>query len=101
MHTLLPHTKPPLRRKSPTYQMRRLGSNEIKSGELKQLGDLEMDKALEALHVAAQALRQMAGVQNVSVDNDADSGEIFFAVGDIEYKLKLEEIGRRGTHVND
>jgi|KBSSwiStaDraftv2_1062776.scaffolds.fasta_scaffold8070186_1 hypothetical protein len=56
-----------------------------------------MDKALEALHVAAQALRQMAGVQNVTVDNDADSGEIFFAVGEIEYKLQLEEIGRRGS----
>ena len=56
-----------------------------------------MDKALEALHNAAAAIRQMAGVRDVSVDNDADSGEIYFAVGEVDYKLKLHEVGRQGT----
>jgi hypothetical protein len=48
-------------------------------------------KALEALHVAAAAIKKMEGVSNVSVDNDNDSGEIFFSVGDREFKLNLTE----------
>ena len=54
-----------------------------------------MDKALEALHIAAAAIRQMAGVRDVSVDNDADSGEIYFAVGEVDYKL----LARVGEHL--
>lgn len=52
--------------------------------------DKEMDKALEALHVAADAIRKMKGIRNVSVDNDNDSGEIFFDVGERTFKLVLE-----------
>jgi hypothetical protein len=48
-------------------------------------------KALEALHVAADAIRKMKGVTNVSVDNDNDSGEIFFSVENREFKLNLTE----------
>ncbi len=48
-------------------------------------------KALEALHVAAAAIKRMKGVTNVSVDNDNDSGEILFNVGSREFKLNLTE----------
>jgi hypothetical protein len=51
-----------------------------------------MEKALEALHVAAQAIRQMPEVANLSVDNDNDSGEILFTINEAEYRLKLEKI---------
>jgi len=48
-----------------------------------------MDKALEALHVAAFAIENMLGISNVSVDNDNDSGEIFFDADGETYVLKL------------
>lgn len=51
-----------------------------------------MEKALEALHVAAQAIRQMPEVANLSVDNDNDSGEILFTIHQTEYRLKLETL---------
>jgi hypothetical protein len=50
------------------------------------------DQALEALHVAAQAIRKMKGVKNVTVDSDNKGGEIFFDVGDESFKLELEEV---------
>lgn len=37
-----------------------------------------MDKALEALHVAADAISEVKGVGYVSVNSDNDSGEILF-----------------------
>ncbi len=46
-------------------------------------------KALEALHVAATAIKTVNGVSNVSVDNDGSSGEILFDVGDERYVLRL------------
>lgn len=51
-----------------------------------------MEKALEALHVAARAIRQVPEVTNVSVDNDHDSGEILFTIHQTEYRLKLETL---------
>ena len=51
-----------------------------------------MEKALEALHVAAQAIRQVPEVTNVSVDNDNDSGELLFTIHQTEYRLKLEAL---------
>jgi len=49
-----------------------------------------MEKALEALPVAAQAIKQMPEVAKLSVDNDHDSGEILFTIHETEYRLKLE-----------
>jgi len=48
-----------------------------------------MDKALEALHVAAKAIAKMDGVTNCTVDNDHKSGEILFEVDGQEFALKL------------
>lgn len=48
-----------------------------------------MDKALEALHIAARAIKRIPDVINISVDNDNDSGEILFTVDQTEYRLKL------------
>lgn len=42
--------------------------------------DKHLDTALEALHVAAKAIRQMAHVSSCTADNDNDSGEIIFTV---------------------
>jgi len=50
-------------------------------------------KALEALHVAATAIKTIDGVSNVSVDNDGTSGEVLFDVGDERYVLRLTEEG--------
>lgn len=48
-------------------------------------------KALEALHVAATAIKTVNGLSNVSVDNDGSSGEILFDVGDERYVLRLDD----------
>jgi hypothetical protein len=50
-----------------------------------------MDKALEALHVAAAAIKLLAGVTNVTVDNDDDSGEIMFETERGCFTLTLSE----------
>ena len=47
--------------------------------------------ALEALHVAAAAIKTVKGISNVSVDNDANSGEVIFEVGKVRYVLRLVE----------
>lgn len=49
------------------------------------------DKALEALHVAAQAIKEMEGTSNVTVDNDHNGGELFFDVGQETFRMKVEE----------
>lgn len=49
-----------------------------------------MEKALEALHVAANAIRTMQGIDMVSVENDNDSGEIFFVVDGDQFLMKLK-----------
>ena len=50
-----------------------------------------MEKALEALYVAAKAIKKMDGVESVSVENDNDSGEVYFVVDGIGYIMKLKE----------
>jgi hypothetical protein len=50
-----------------------------------------MEKALEALHIAAAALK-LHSYEHVSVDNDNDSGEIFFSVEGRTFMLKLSEV---------
>jgi len=55
------------------------------------MNEIYGDKALEALHVAAEAIREMDGVSNVSVDNDNDSGEIFFRTDNGDFVLKLDQ----------
>jgi hypothetical protein len=54
--------------------------------------DKELTKALEALHVGADAIRTMKGVDECTADNDNDSGEIIFTVNGRDFRLKLEEI---------
>ena len=50
------------------------------------------EKALEALHVAAAAIRKMKGVLECTADNDNKSGEIIFTLKSGEtYVLRLEE----------
>ena len=51
----------------------------------------EMSTALEALHACADNLREREGVTGVSVDNDNDSGEIYFSTGDRHFMLVLKE----------
>jgi hypothetical protein len=53
-----------------------------------------MDKALEALNVAARAIEKIKGITDVSFDNDNDSGEIFFfdEKEGKEFKLTLTEV---------
>lgn len=51
-----------------------------------------MNKALEALHVAATAITGIGGIINVSVDNDHDSGEIMFTAGGENFVLRLEQV---------
>jgi hypothetical protein len=47
--------------------------------------------ALEALHVATAAIKTVKGISNVSVDNDAHSGEVIFDVSNVRYVLRLVE----------
>ena len=54
--------------------------------------DKELTKALEALHVGADAIRTLKGVDECTADNDNDSGEIIFTVNGRDFRLKLEEI---------
>lgn len=50
------------------------------------------EKALEALHVAAAAIRKMKGVKECTAENDNKSGEIFFSLKTGgSYILKLAE----------
>ncbi len=50
------------------------------------------DKALEALHVAAKAIRKMSGVTECTADNDHKSGEVIFTLTNGNcYVLNLEE----------
>ena len=50
-----------------------------------------MSLALEALHSCADHLREKKGITEVSVDNDNDSGEIYFSTGDQHFMLVLKE----------
>lgn len=58
--------------------------------------DKLLDTALEALHLAAKAVRQVPYVRSCAVDNDNDSGEIIFTVrrgtDARDYLLKLIEL---------
>jgi hypothetical protein len=48
--------------------------------------------ALEALHVAAAAIRKMEGVTEATADNDSQSGEVIFTTTTGQsFVLKLEE----------
>jgi hypothetical protein len=50
------------------------------------------EKALEALHVAAAAIRKMRGVKSCTADNDNKSGEICFTLKTGQsFVLRLEE----------
>lgn len=50
-----------------------------------------LDTALEALHVAAAAIRQMDGVTEATADNDHKSGEVIFSAYGHWYCLSLKE----------
>lgn len=50
------------------------------------------ETALEALHVAAAAIRKMENVSEATADNDNKSGEVIFTVRNGQsYVLTLEE----------
>lgn len=57
--------------------------------------DKHMEKAFEALHVAAEAVAKVKGVSDCTADNDHDSGEVIFDVtvkGERKrFVLRLEE----------
>lgn len=52
------------------------------------------EKALEALHVAATAIKQVSGISDVSADNDGKSGELFFTVesSGVQYCMSLRGV---------
>jgi len=52
-----------------------------------------MGTALEALHVAAEAIRNMPDILECTADNDNDSGEIIFTVKSTnrQFVLRLSE----------
>lgn len=51
-----------------------------------------MHRAIEALWAAAESIKSVAGISNVTVDNDHRSGEILFTVGTEQFRLKLEQV---------
>lgn len=52
----------------------------------------ENNKMLEVLHVCANVLKNQNGINEVSVDNDNDDGEICFSVGNRNFILTLKEV---------
>lgn len=52
-----------------------------------------LGKALEALHVAAKAIREMPEIAEATADNDNDGGEINFTVqGGRSFVISLREL---------
>ncbi len=66
------------------------GEEEDEEGEPEEV---ELDTALEALHVAAAAIRNMKRVSECTADNDHKSGEIVFETfAGTNWILRLEEL---------
>lgn len=59
---------------------------------MKNPSTIAMDKALETLHVAAEAIKKIDKIHDVEADNDADSGEVFFSVDGSSFTLRLVQI---------
>jgi hypothetical protein len=53
---------------------------------------IALDKALESLTVAAEAIKNMDDVHDVEVDNDNSGGEVYFTTNGCSFALRLVQI---------